>query len=176
MATNKGAWDRIVQEISTYRPDHTRALGRCLGRRIERSVVLRLTGDLGSGKTCFVQGLAEGLQVPAEYSVTSPTYTLINQYPGRLALYHIDLYRLEGLDDIETIGFWELIGTDAVVAVEWAERIPEELWPAGNIALEFILADDDAHHIRLKGYGLEMDDLIKGAVDLWKATVDPSIR
>jgi tRNA threonylcarbamoyladenosine biosynthesis protein TsaE len=155
--------------LTTRAPEQTRALGRCFGRRIDKRMTFRLCGDLGSGKTCFVQGLAQGLDVPDAFGVTSPTYTLVNEYPGRLPLYHIDLYRLQGPQDAESIGFWEIIGHEAVVAVEWAERISEELWPRDHIAIEFSLADDDAHCIHLKGYGLEMDDLIKEAVGSWEA-------
>ena len=160
-----------MYEATTHDPEHTRSLARCLGQLLDRSVVLRLHGDLGSGKTCFVQGLAQGLEVPETYGVTSPTYTLVNEYPGRLPLIHIDLYRLEGPDDADTIGFWELLGSPAVVAVEWAERIPEALWPPENIAIDFRLSDDERHHLHLKGYGLGMDDLIKEAVDLWRGTI-----
>jgi tRNA threonylcarbamoyladenosine biosynthesis protein TsaE len=157
-----------MHEIITTDPEQTRALGRCLGQRLGESVVFRLCGDLGSGKTCFVQGLAQGLQVPEDYRVTSPTYTLINEYPGRVPLFHIDLYRLEKLEDIELIGFWEILGMEAIVAVEWAERIPEEMWPAQSIAIEFKSAENDDHCLHLKGYGLGMDDLIKEAVDSFK--------
>jgi tRNA threonylcarbamoyladenosine biosynthesis protein TsaE len=157
--------------LDTRTPEQTRALGRCFGQRLDKHVVFRLFGDLGSGKTCFVQGLAEGLGVPETYGVTSPTYTLVNEYPGRIPLFHIDLYRLQGPEDAETIGFWEIIGYEAVVAVEWAERIPEEFWPQEHIAVEFSLADDDAHGIHLKGYGLEIDDLIKQAVELWQESL-----
>jgi tRNA threonylcarbamoyladenosine biosynthesis protein TsaE len=157
-----------MYQVTTHHPEHTRALGRCLGQLLDRSVVFRLSGDLGSGKTCFVQGLAQGLQVPQEYGVTSPTYTLINEYPGRMPLFHIDLYRLEGPQDAEAIGFWEILDAPAVVAVEWAERIPEAMWPPEHIAIDFRLADDEAHHLHVKGYGLELGDLIKEAVDLWR--------
>ncbi|RJQ85698.1 MAG: tRNA (adenosine(37)-N6)-threonylcarbamoyltransferase complex ATPase subunit type 1 TsaE [Desulfobacteraceae bacterium] len=158
----------MTYEVTTHTPEQTRALGRSLGQQIGKGLLIRLCGDLGSGKTCFVQGLAEGLQVPEAYGVTSPTYTLINEYPGRLPLFHIDLYRLAGPQDAEAIGLWEILGFDAVVAVEWAERIREELWPPDNIQIRFSLADDEIHRLQLKGYGLGMDDLIKEVLDLWE--------
>ena len=87
----------VVQkiDITTHSVQETRELGQNIGRLISQPITLALIGDLGSGKTAFVQGLAQGLDVPADYYITSPTFTLINEYPGRLALIHIDLYRLE---------------------------------------------------------------------------------
>jgi tRNA threonylcarbamoyladenosine biosynthesis protein TsaE len=157
-------------EVSSYSPEQTRALGRCLGQCIEKKgAILRLCGDLGSGKTCFVQGLAQGLGVPDAYAVTSPTYTLINEYPGRLPLYHIDLYRLAGHNDADGIGLYEILGDAAVVAVEWSERLPEETWPEPNLKITFSISQEDIHLIRLSlnGYGLGMDDLIREAVESW---------
>ena len=87
-------------EISTHSADKTRQLGRSIGRLINQPLVIALIGDLGSGKTAFVQGLAAGLDVAGDYYITSPTFTLINEYPGRLPLYHADLYRLETIGDL----------------------------------------------------------------------------
>jgi tRNA threonylcarbamoyladenosine biosynthesis protein TsaE len=157
-----------MHTITTHDPEQTHLLGRCLGQRIDKRVALRLHGDLGSGKTCFVQGLARGLAVPDAYIITSPTYALINEYPGRLPLYHVDLYRLDGRLDAEQIGLGEILGSDAVVAVEWAERLPEEAWPEENLKIEFILGDDASHHIRIFGYGLEMVNLIMETLKLWE--------
>ena len=86
--------DADGREFQTHSHGQTVALGRALGRRLHQGIVLLLFGDLGSGKTAFTQGLARGLEVPASFIVTSPTYTLINEYPGRVPLYHVDLYRL----------------------------------------------------------------------------------
>jgi len=148
-------------EITTHNPEQTRALGRCIGQQLMRGITLRLYGNLGSGKTCFVQGLARGLAVTDDYDITSPTYTLINEYPGRLPLFHIDLYRLGGSVDAETIGLWEIFGDDdAVAAVEWAERLPDEAWPDRNLKLDFTASNDQSRTIRIFGYGLETDNLI----------------
>ena len=88
--------------------------------------MIALTGDLGCGKTTFVQGLARGLGVSEREYVTSPTFTLINEYDARLALVHVDLYRLDtGLDMLD-IGFDEVLERDAVVAIEWADKLPPE--------------------------------------------------
>ena len=85
--------------IETKSVADTQRLGQQIGRLINEPTTIALIGDLGSGKTAFVQGLARGLEVPSTYYITSPTFTLVNEYPGRLPLYHIDLYRLETVGD-----------------------------------------------------------------------------
>jgi tRNA threonylcarbamoyladenosine biosynthesis protein TsaE len=132
----------------------THALGRRIGQAIASGVILTLRGDLGSGKTTFVQGLAGGLGVPASYYVTSPTYTIINGYPGRLPLYHIDLYRLGSPEELEDIGFYDLLQPEAVVAIEWPELAVEKL-PPDHLSLVFEILDNDARKIRLRSYGLQ---------------------
>lgn len=92
-----------------------------------------LLGDMGSGKTCFVQGIASGLGVPAETIVNSPSFTLINQYAGRIPLYHVDLFRLETGRELEDLEIADLIHGDGVTVIEWPQlllpRIPEiVLW------------------------------------------------
>ena len=153
-----------MQEIITHSSKQTHALGRCLGQQLKYGIALRLCGDLGSGKTCFVQGLARGLEVPDAYEITSPTYTLINEYPGRLPLYHADLYRLDGSVDAEMLGLWEVFDSQSVAAVEWSERLAEEEWPERHLKIDFTIIDDDRRRIQLIGYGRDTDNLILGAV------------
>jgi tRNA threonylcarbamoyladenosine biosynthesis protein TsaE len=102
----------------------TERLGERLGRLARPGDVLALSGELGSGKTTLVRGLARGLDVPPEVPVVSPSFTLINEYPGRLPLYHLDLYRVEAGEQ-EWLGLEEYLYGPAVVAVEWAERLAE---------------------------------------------------
>ena len=123
--------------LTTNSASETFDLGEILGRGISAPLVICLTGDLGSGKTVLVQGLARGLEVPEAYSVTSPSYTLINEYPGRLTLYHADLYRLAGGVDLEDLELLDLVNEKGVVAIEWADRVhAQELGPHLNIAFE----------------------------------------
>lgn len=157
-----------MHPIITQTPDQTHALGRCLGQQLNEGMIIRLRGDLGSGKTCFVQGLARGLGVPRNYEITSPTYTLINEYPGRLALFHVDLYRLEGSMDAEMIGLWEIFEMNAVTAVEWSERLAEHEWPERHLKIDLVAIDDTRRRIRLNGYGRGTDNLILGAVKLFE--------
>jgi tRNA threonylcarbamoyladenosine biosynthesis protein TsaE len=110
--------------FATDSPDRTRSLGAALGRLLAGDEVIHLRGGLGAGKTCFVQGLAEGLG--AEGAAVSPTFTLVNLYPGRVRLAHVDLYRLGSPVEIERIGLEELLGA-GVTAVEWADRLPPHL-------------------------------------------------
>ncbi len=106
----------------------TRDAGRRLGAAVGPGAFVGVDGTLGAGKTVFVQGLALGLGIPPEVRVNSPTYAYVNEYrQGRLPLIHMDLYRLQTLDDLEAIGYREMYESDGVCAVEWAGRIPEAL-------------------------------------------------
>jgi len=109
-------------QFDTCSPEQTRQLGMELGRLIKEGTVVYLQGGLGAGKTCFAQGVAAGLEVPEELPVTSPTFVIMNQYPGRVALYHFDLYRLSGSDDLEAIGAEELLGLQGACLVEWPQQ------------------------------------------------------
>ncbi|RMH37889.1 MAG: tRNA (adenosine(37)-N6)-threonylcarbamoyltransferase complex ATPase subunit type 1 TsaE [Deltaproteobacteria bacterium] len=109
--------------MTTRSPAETADVAEHLGRVAAPGTVVGLVGDLGAGKTLFVQGLARGLGVPADVRVVSPTFTLINEYGGgRLPLYHADLYRLERRDEVDDIGLDEVVRGDGVVAIEWADR------------------------------------------------------
>jgi tRNA threonylcarbamoyladenosine biosynthesis protein TsaE len=140
-------------------PEHTRDLAAHIGRLAEPCLVITLTGDLGSGKTCFVQGLAQGLEVPADQYVTSPSYTLIHTYRGRLSLHHVDLYRLSG-DDIEDIGLLDLMADDAVTAIEWSERLTAGL-PREHLRVDIRFVDETCRRITITAYGLGPAILLK---------------
>jgi tRNA threonylcarbamoyladenosine biosynthesis protein TsaE len=112
-------------EIEIDGPEAMHALGARVGAAARGGDVIALVGDLGAGKTLFVQGLAEGLGVPPDVRVTSPTFTLVHTYEGgRVPLHHVDLYRLEREEQLEDVGLDELYRQDAVVAVEWFDRFP----------------------------------------------------
>jgi len=110
-------------EFISNSPEQTFEFGRILGRILDSGIVIALYGDLGTGKTALAQGLARGIDVPEEYYITSPTYTLINEYPGRCPFYHIDLYRLESDVDFEDIGLYDIFQGNGIAAVEWADRL-----------------------------------------------------
>jgi tRNA threonylcarbamoyladenosine biosynthesis protein TsaE len=147
-------------QITTRSAQETQKLGKTIGQRINHPLTIGLSGDLGSGKTAFVQGLAEGLEVPGEYYITSPTFTLVNEYPGRFPLIHIDLYRLDGIHDLEDIGLDELLDNQAVIAIEWAEKMSHQL-PDEHLAIIFEMTDDDTRRIGLKAFGHSVVNLTK---------------
>lgn len=111
-----------AQVTVTSSPDETEALARALATGAAPGTRIHLYGDLGAGKTVFVRGLAEGLGVDAD-DVSSPTFTLIHEYRGRLTLYHADLYRIAPAE-VPDLGL-EAVAADGVLAIEWAERLPE---------------------------------------------------
>ena len=146
-------------QIITNSLDETRALGEKIGKHLEPGTVLALTGDLGSGKTIFVQGLAKGLDVPDNYYITSPTYTLINEYPGRYYLFHVDLYRIENYADFDDIGLYEILRSDGVVAIEWADKLPKNLLTE-YLAVHIDILNDKSRKISITAYGLRGKNLI----------------
>lgn len=103
----------------------TRSWGRKLGRALKGGEILGLSGELGSGKTCFVRGMTEGLEVGKEAWIRSPTFTLINEYHGRLPIYHIDLYRINRGGELEELNLREYLFSEGVSAIEWFEHFPE---------------------------------------------------
>jgi tRNA threonylcarbamoyladenosine biosynthesis protein TsaE len=121
--------------------------------------ILALHGDLGSGKTVWVQGLAAGLDVPDACYVTSPTYTLINEYPGRLPLFHVDLYRLNEALDMEEIGLYDILRENNIIAIEWAERLADDL-PRDYLALDFTIISDTVRKISIMAHGSAAANLL----------------
>ncbi len=128
-----------IYTITTHSEDETRRLGFLLGTIAHAGDTIALTGDLGAGKTRFAQGFGRGLGVPDDEVINSPTFTLVNQYAGRLPCYHIDLYRLTTAAEAETLGLDDYFYTDGVCLVEWANRIPDDL-PEEVITI-------DLHHL-----------------------------
>jgi len=110
-------------------PRVTRAIGFLLGQHAPPGLVVALMGDLGAGKTCFVQGMARGIGVPSDIPITSPTFSLLNPYEGRVPFHHLDVYRLSELEELEALGFRELFEDRAVTVIEWADRFPSALPP-----------------------------------------------
>lgn len=141
-------------QFTTNSLEKTLELGQKIGSFLDAGIIIALVGDLGSGKTVFTQGLAAGLAVPPNYRVTSPTYTLINEYPGKLPLFHVDLYRIDCTDELEEIGFFDILYGDAVVAVEWADKLPEKTL-LEFLRIDFAMCHDDAREMRITGYGAE---------------------
>ena len=145
--------------IDTHRAEETYALGLRLAQGLQQPLVIALVGDLGSGKTCFTQGLAEGLDV--QEPVTSPTFVLIQEYEGRLPLFHADLYRLEE-KDLEPIGIEEQIETwPGLVVVEWADRFSDVV-PADHLRIEICDLGGDRRRISFVPRGSRSASLLTG--------------
>ncbi|MBW1867299.1 MAG: tRNA (adenosine(37)-N6)-threonylcarbamoyltransferase complex ATPase subunit type 1 TsaE [Deltaproteobacteria bacterium] len=150
----------LKYQVVSNSPKQTRALGRKIGQLLSDGSVLALRGDLGSGKTVFVQGLAEGLDVPGTCYVTSPTYTLINEYPGRLPLFHVDLYRLNEPLDMEEIGLYDILREKNVTAIEWAERLEGDL-PREYLSLDFTIISDKSRKISILAHGADAGSILE---------------
>lgn len=125
MATQRKTW------LETRSEGETRALGERIGRTLEQGDVVLLRGDLGAGKTRLAQGIAQGLDV--RQPVASPSYVLMNEYAGRVRLFHVDLYRISDAGELEDLGLWDH-AEDGCLVVEWPER-GEDLLPADGIEI-----------------------------------------
>ena len=130
-------------------PEETEAVGQALGKILQPGTVLAYTGDLGAGKTAFTRGLARGLG--ATEQVTSPTYTIVNEYEGRLPLFHFDMYRLDSSDDLFDIGWEDYLARGGVCCVEWSERVEDVLTEALVISIRKDPTDENIRHISIKG-------------------------
>ena len=131
-------------------PEETISIGEVIGEKLEPGDVIALIGELGAGKTCLTQGLAHGLGVGARWRITSPTFTLINEYPGRVPVVHMDIYRLSGAGDLAEMGYEEYFFGGNVVIIEWAEKI-REILPEHTIYLEIDYVDETSRAIRISG-------------------------
>lgn len=127
-------------------------MGIKIGKLCKPGDVLALDGDLGAGKTCLIQGLAEGLDVPKEFYVRSPTFTILNVHQGRIPLYHFDLYRLSDIDELEEIGYREYIYGDGVAALEWASNV-EDAIPAECLRISIKSTGEEEREIEITGKG-----------------------
>ena len=132
----------------TNSPVETEAVGAALGKILTPGTVLAYRGDLGAGKTAFTRGLARGLG--AGDMVTSPTYTIVNEYlGGRLPLFHFDMYRLASSDDLWDIGWEDYLDREGICAVEWSENVEDALEGAVSVTIEKL--GEEARRITLEG-------------------------
>lgn len=151
---------RIVSKSA----EDTMRLGEMLGKVVEPGDFIALTGELGSGKTHFVKGVAVGIGVENSVQVSSPTYTLINEYQGRHCLYHFDLYRLNGGTEIIELGLEEYFFGNGVCIVEWAERLKSEL-PNEYLSILFDYEDENFRQIEFVPHGARYEILLKKCFD-----------
>jgi tRNA threonylcarbamoyladenosine biosynthesis protein TsaE len=136
----------------TDSPEATLALGRRMGRRLQRGLVFALVGPLGAGKTLLTRGIALGNGLDDSTLVTSPTFTLIQEYDGRIKLYHLDLYRLTDSRELRSLGFDEILGLDDVVLIEWADKWPAVI-PESRVTVTLEPIDATTRDIRVSARG-----------------------
>ncbi len=134
--------------------------GKLLGKYLVAGDIVALIGDLGAGKTQLAKGLARGLGVPEEYYITSPTYTVINEYPGTTPFYHFDLYRVEEGSDLEDIGYEEYFNGRGVAVIEWAEKMVH-LLPEDRMEIHIVHLGESIRGMEVIGFG----DHFEGIVD-----------
>jgi len=152
----------------TRSEQETVALGEAIGRALAGGELLALIGELGTGKTHLIQGMARGLGAAQDGPVTSPTFVLINEYVGRVRLYHVDAYRLEGPGQLAALGFEEMVETGGVTVVEWADRV----WPLvavyGPIRIDLEHVAATQRRIRFEN----ASGSLAAAVQVWRAGQD----
>jgi tRNA threonylcarbamoyladenosine biosynthesis protein TsaE len=155
-----------VLELKTRGASQTLQVGRTLGRMLHEGTVIALTGDLGAGKTVLVKGIAEGLGIRDEREVTSPTFVLINEYSGRLPIYHVDLYRLEEPGEVEELGWEEFAFGSGVALVEWAEKISSKL-PAERIEVRIQWLGEEERKMTFSGRGRAAQEMVERLGKEW---------
>lgn len=144
--------------VITSSPEQTWRTGQLFGKLLNAGDTVCLYGDLGAGKTNFTYGIAQGLEVQERY-ITSPTYTFVNEYQGRVPLYHIDLYRLKEPGELEGIGFEEYLESDGVTVIEWAELAEDEL-PDEYLSVYFSSIDEKSREIGFFAEGERYEKLL----------------
>jgi tRNA threonylcarbamoyladenosine biosynthesis protein TsaE len=138
--------------LHTKSADETANIGEKIGSVLEKGDVIALSGSLAAGKTTLAKGIAKGIGVEEE--VTSPTFTLISEYRGRVPLYHMDMYRLDGQLDFENLGAEEMLYGDGVCLIEWSEKI-EALLPGRSIRIRLESDGDSGRRISIQGESVE---------------------
>ncbi|MGD0279194.1 MAG: tRNA (adenosine(37)-N6)-threonylcarbamoyltransferase complex ATPase subunit type 1 TsaE [Smithella sp.] len=150
-------------EIISASAKQTCETARLIGEKLREGDVLALSGELGSGKTCFTGGLARGLGVDEKYRITSPTFTLINEYPARYNLYHFDVYRLKDYSEFEDLGYEEYFSGKGIVVIEWAEKIAQ-LLPPDALCINFEYLDENKRRIMIQGPEKRLREVTKDII------------
>lgn len=146
-------------EFLSHGEETTWRLGELVGRLAQPGDVVTLSGDLGAGKTRFSQGMARGVGVDPSVPITSPTFTLLNEYLGRIPFFHLDLYRLAS-GDIADLGIEEYLYGNGLAVIEWAERLGAEV-PAERLDVVIAVVDENRRLLRFSAFGLRHEELLR---------------
>jgi tRNA threonylcarbamoyladenosine biosynthesis protein TsaE len=152
MSSRKTGRKLKITEILSRSPEETQRVGAELARSLPIPSVVLLRGALGTGKTTLTRGIAQGLGIEDPSRVSSPSFTLVNIYHGICPIYHVDLYRLQGKKDLNSIGLDDFLGTEGVTVVEWGEKMDPLFESATDVELED--AGDDLRVLRIKLPGM----------------------
>ena len=151
-------FDQQTLDFISHSEAQTRRLGGRLGMLLKGGEIIALEGTLGSGKTCWVQGMGMGLELPDP--VTSPTFTMVNESHGRLPLYHIDMYRINQVSEALDLGLEDYLYGEGVCVIEWADRVVEVL-PPDRMWISFFHLDDTRRRISMRSAGERHRQLLK---------------
>lgn len=143
-----------MREYVTFSDSQTQELGERLGKKIISPKVIALFGGLGMGKTAFCRGFAKGMD--SDDDVSSPTFALVNEYRGRMPIYHFDMYRVNGWDDLYSTGFFDYLDTDSVLIIEWSENIENAL-PEDALRITISKGENENERRFLFGEEWELD-------------------
>ncbi|MBN1363918.1 MAG: tRNA (adenosine(37)-N6)-threonylcarbamoyltransferase complex ATPase subunit type 1 TsaE [Syntrophaceae bacterium] len=152
--------NNVKVKIISVSAQKTWEIARGIGERLKKGDILALSGELGSGKTCFTGGIARGLGVNEKYQITSPTFTIINEYPARYKLYHFDIYRIKDHAEFEDLGYEEYFNGEGVVVIEWAEKIAERL-PENIFLIKFEYINENKRRIVIEGPEKRLKEIMK---------------
>lgn len=147
-------------DIISNSPEQTRRMGMRLGKLLQAGDVICLSGDMGAGKTVFASGIGQGWG--SRYRVTSPTYNLVHQHTrpnDNTILYHLDCYRMQSLDEIDSIGFDDIIDSNGIVLIEWAERIEDAL-PVNHLWIDLRVVEETRRNFILEARGDHYQHLV----------------
>jgi len=157
----------VVFAADTKSPEETIHLGEVLGTILPKGSIVALTGELGAGKTVLTKGIGKGLGVSDEREVTSPTFVLVNEYRGRVPVYHLDLYRLNDSAQVEDLGWSELVSGTGVIVIEWAERAPG-LLPEDRVEVALRWAGLEERELIFTGKGQGGTETVRRLREKWK--------
>jgi tRNA threonylcarbamoyladenosine biosynthesis protein TsaE len=150
----------VSWSVFTGSPRQTMSWGNRLGKLLEGGEIIALVGELGAGKTCFVRGVTRGLEVKKDAWIRSPSFTLINEYHGRLPVYHIDLYRIETRAQVEGLNLREYLYSDGVSLIEWFENLPADEVDA-YLELRIAYADGNRRQLTFSPHGERYEEIVE---------------